>query len=79
MRAALRFCDDIRSGCARVAGRARHVRVVERLEGEPALVIADRLATRYTGRPFPMRSGVAFLVEPERVFSMNLPFDHTPA
>ena len=54
-------------------------RVVERLEGEPALVIADRLATRYTGRPFPMRSGVAFLVEPERVVSMNLPFEHTPA
>ena len=29
MRAAMGFCDDIRSGCARVAGRARHVRVVE--------------------------------------------------
>ncbi|HWT25439.1 MAG TPA: PPOX class F420-dependent oxidoreductase [Solirubrobacteraceae bacterium] len=54
-------------------------RVVERLDGEPALVVIDRLARRYTGRPFPMRSGIVFLVEPEKVFAMNLPFEHAPA
>jgi len=61
--------------------RMAHVRgrVAERLEGEQALEVIDRLSHRYTGSPFPMRSGVVFLVEPERVFSMNLPFEHTPA
>ena len=53
-------------------------RVVERLDGEPALAVIDRLAQKYTGRPFPMRSGVAFLVEPERVQSMDLPFQPIP-
>jgi PPOX class probable F420-dependent enzyme len=54
-------------------------RVVERLDGEPALVVIDRLAEKYTGHPFPMRSGIVFLVEPEKVWSMTLPFEHTPA
>jgi hypothetical protein len=54
-------------------------RVVDRLEGDPALVVIDRLSQRYTGQPFPMRSGIVFLVEPERVFNMTLPFEHTPA
>ena len=54
-------------------------RVVEQLDGEPALVVIDRLAQRYTGRPFPMRSGLVYLVEPEKVFTMRLPFEHTPA
>jgi PPOX class probable F420-dependent enzyme len=53
-------------------------RVTERLEGDPALVVIDRLAQRYTGRPFPLRSGIVYLVDPERVFSMTLPFEHTP-
>jgi PPOX class probable F420-dependent enzyme len=61
--------------------RMAHVRgrVIDRLEGDGALVAIDRLSHKYTGRPFPMRSGIVFLVEPERVFSMNLPFEHTPA
>jgi PPOX class probable F420-dependent enzyme len=61
--------------------RMAHVRgrVTDRLEGDGALVAIDRLAHKYTGRPFPMRSGIVFLVEPERVFSMHLPFEHTPA
>src|SRR3954451_20846077 len=29
MRAVMGFCDDIRAACARVAARARHVRVLE--------------------------------------------------
>ena len=29
--------------------------------------------------PFPMRAGIVYLVEPEKAFSMTLPFEHTPA
>jgi PPOX class probable F420-dependent enzyme len=58
---------------ARVRGR-----VVETLEGEAALEVIDRLANRYTGKPFPMRSGVVFLVEPVRVGYMELPFEDQP-
>jgi len=54
-------------------------RVVSTVEGEAALEIIDRLAVKYTGRPFPMRSGIVLLVEPERVQQMELPFEHTPA
>jgi PPOX class probable F420-dependent enzyme len=54
-------------------------RVAGTVEGEAALEIIDRLAVKYTGNPFPMRSGVVFLIEPERVQSMTLPFDHAPA
>ena len=53
-------------------------RVVETVEGEAALEIMDRMAVRHTGRPFPYRQGIALLVEPERVFSMELPFQHAP-
>src|SRR5439155_9305876 len=49
-------------------------RVVGTVEGEEALEIIDRLAVKYTGEPFPMRSGVVFLVEPERARSTLLPF-----
>jgi PPOX class probable F420-dependent enzyme len=53
-------------------------RVVETLEGDAALEVIDRLAHTYTGSPFPMRSGIVFLIEPERVQSMELPFRHRP-
>ena len=53
-------------------------RVVSTVEGEPALEIIDRLAVKYTGRPFPMRSGIVFLIEPEKVQQMTLPFEHSP-
>ena len=39
----------------------------------------DRMSLRYTGKPFPLRRGVALLVEPEKVFELKLPFEHTPA
>lgn len=58
---------------ARIRGR-----VVETLEGDEALVVIDRLAQRYTGAPFPMRSGVVYLIEPERVGYMELPFADRP-
>jgi PPOX class probable F420-dependent enzyme len=54
-------------------------RVVETVGGEEALAIMDRMSLRYTGKPFPFRSGIALLVEPERVFEMELPFEHAPA
>ncbi len=54
-------------------------RVVDTLEGEAALEVIDRLAVKYTGQPFPMRSGVVYLIEPERVQQMELPFEHAPA
>jgi PPOX class probable F420-dependent enzyme len=54
-------------------------RVVETLAGEEALAIIDRMALRYTGKPFPLRSGIVLLVEPERLFEMELPFEHAPA
>jgi PPOX class probable F420-dependent enzyme len=54
-------------------------RVVETLHGDEALEIIDGLALKYTGEPFPMRSGIVYLIEPERVQQMELPFRHTPA
>ena len=54
-------------------------RVVSTVEGEAALEIIDRLAVKYTGRPFPMRSGIVFLIEPVSVQQMVLPFEHAPA
>ncbi len=54
-------------------------RVVETVGGEEALAIMDRMALRYTGKPFPLRQGIALLVEPEKVFDMELPFEPPPA
>ncbi len=54
-------------------------RVVETVEGDAALEIMDRMSVRYTGEPFPMRSGIALLVEPEKVHALELPFEHAPA
>jgi PPOX class probable F420-dependent enzyme len=53
-------------------------RVAETVEGEAALAIIDRLSDDYTGTPFPMRSGIVFLVESERVQSLVLPFQERP-
>jgi PPOX class probable F420-dependent enzyme len=54
-------------------------RVVETRAGEEALRVIDRLARKYTGEPFPMRTGTLYLVEPERSGFMVLPFRHEPA
>ena len=53
-------------------------RVARTIEGVEALRTIDRIAEKYTGAPFPMRSGVVYLVEPERVGTITLPFTHTP-
>ena len=43
--------------------------VVERLDGDPAWEVIDRIAVKYTGGPYPLRSGrVVFLVEPQRAW-----------
>jgi PPOX class probable F420-dependent enzyme len=58
-------------------GRVRG-RIAATREGDEALEVIDRLSHKYTGRPFPMRSGVVYEVEPERVSFMELPFEHSP-
>ena len=58
-------------------GRIRG-RVVATRDGDAALEVIDRLALKYTGRPFPMRSGVVYEVEVEKNGFMELPFEERP-
>jgi PPOX class probable F420-dependent enzyme len=45
-------------------------RVAERLEGDAAFEVIDRLAHKYIGQPYPLRTDrVVFLVEPERAWA----------
>jgi PPOX class probable F420-dependent enzyme len=47
-------------------------RVVERIEGDAALPIVDRISRLYTGEPYDIRSGLAaFTVAPERSWAQN--------
>jgi pyridoxine/pyridoxamine 5'-phosphate oxidase len=50
-------------------------RVVEVVEGEPALEVIDRISQRYIGQPFPMRSGNVYWIEPETAHFVELPFE----
>ena len=44
-------------------------RVVERLDGDPAWEVIDRISHKYTGAPYPLRTDrVVFLVEVERAW-----------
>ena len=52
--------------------------VVGTVEGDAALEIIDRLAVKYTGEPFPMRSGTVFLISCETSGAMTLPFRPVP-
>jgi PPOX class probable F420-dependent enzyme len=56
-------------------------RVVERRTGDDAEVAIERIARKFTGQPFPWRSpnSVLYVVEPERLRFMELPFEHNPA
>jgi PPOX class probable F420-dependent enzyme len=56
---------------ARIRGR-----VVETRTGDDALEAIDRISTRYTGQPFPMRTGTVYVIEPESAGFMELPFVH---
>jgi PPOX class probable F420-dependent enzyme len=41
-------------------------RVAERVDGDEAWAIIDRISRKYTGQPYPIRSGrVVFLIDPE--------------
>jgi PPOX class probable F420-dependent enzyme len=53
-------------------------RVVETIEGEAALTLIDELAVKYTGEPFPMRSGTVFVIEAEKAGALKLPFIPVP-
>ncbi|HEY2937017.1 MAG TPA: PPOX class F420-dependent oxidoreductase [Gaiellaceae bacterium] len=58
---------------ARVRGH-----VAETIDGDEALAIIDRLSHKYTGQPFPMRSGRVYVIEAERASFTELPFRHEP-
>jgi PPOX class probable F420-dependent enzyme len=46
-------------------------RVAERLEGDAAWEVIDRISHKYIGAPYPLREDrVVFLVEPERASAM---------
>ena len=51
-------------------------RVVDRIDGDAALVLADRIARKYTGEPFPLRGGdtVVYAVEVDEARHEKLPF-----
>jgi PPOX class probable F420-dependent enzyme len=41
-------------------------RVAERIDGDQAWTIIDRISRKYTGQPYPVRTGrVVFLIDPE--------------
>jgi PPOX class probable F420-dependent enzyme len=47
-------------------------RVVERMEGDPAWAVIDRLSGKYTGAPYPVREDrVIFLVEPQHAWGLS--------
>ena len=52
--------------------------VTETVEGDAALEIIDRMARKYTGVDFPMRSGVVYLIEVSYSNLTELPFADTP-
>ena len=71
-RVALSVVDGENPYCnAQIRGR-----VVEVVEGEPALEVIDRLSQHYIGEPFPMRSGTVYWIEPETAHFTELPFRH---
>ena len=44
-------------------------RVAERLEGDAAWAVIDRISHKYTGEPYPVREDrVVFLIETERAW-----------
>ena len=47
-------------------------RVAERLEGDTAWQVIDRISHKYIGQPYPVRTDrVVFLVEPERAWGQT--------
>ena len=52
--------------------------VAEVVEDDPAMEIIDRMARKYTGADFPMRSGQVFLIDVHHSRLTELPFADTP-
>jgi PPOX class probable F420-dependent enzyme len=50
-------------------------RIGRTIEGDEALAIIDRISDAYIGTPFPMRSGVVFVVDAAAQGSADLPFE----
>jgi PPOX class probable F420-dependent enzyme len=47
-------------------------RVTERIDGDPAWVIIDRISRKYTGQPYPLRTGrVIYLIDPEHAQAIS--------
>jgi PPOX class probable F420-dependent enzyme len=47
-------------------------RVAERLEGDAAWAVIDRISLKYTGQPYPLRTDrVVFLIEPEHAQAIS--------
>ena len=45
-------------------------RVSERVEGDEAWAIIDRISRKYTGQPYPLRTDrVVFLIDPEQTLA----------
>lgn len=45
-------------------------RVTEKIDGDPAWVIIDRISRKYTGQPYPLRTGrIVFLINPEHAYA----------
>jgi PPOX class probable F420-dependent enzyme len=58
---------DNRNQMAQIRGR-----VTERMEGDPAWTIIDRMSHKYLGMPYPLRTDrVVFLIEPEHAWSLQ--------
>ena len=51
-------------------------RVVDRIDGDAALILADRIARTYTGDPFPLRGPetVVYVIQAESARHAKLPF-----
>ena len=46
-------------------------RVTERVEGDGAWTIIDRISNKYIGQPYPLRTDrVVFLIRPEQAWGM---------
>jgi PPOX class probable F420-dependent enzyme len=55
-------------------------RLVERIEGDDAAAVVDRISHKYTGRPFPFPPGLVLVAEVthSRLFSLVDNFEDTP-
>jgi len=44
----------------------------ERIDGDRAWIIIDRISRKYTGQPYPLRTGrIVFLIDPEHTQAIN--------